>query len=301
MVTQTAPSISAEIPVPPNPYRDTEFGAKLDAIEGLIGFRYEANKFERTTLSRIMQINESQVKRKRDGKEPISYHHLSKLIAHFELESQLDYQAFFLPLPAFKEALKLARVGTHAGDLANLARQQLYMMARPGQPKTADRCSIEIIETQQSRRGGGLGYSQDVESKVSEFSYGDQARLRIKTPRSPGHLVVFNDSMDLVITCLMPSCLAPNTAAKGGTIEVPDREEYPPFKITSPSGFYRLLAVWTSEKPMLPWVSGDPAADKATKDISGQDFSTFVDHLNRLTEGECPPAVATADYRVLSR
>lgn len=29
----------------PNPYKDAEFGAKLDAIEGLIGFRYEASKF----------------------------------------------------------------------------------------------------------------------------------------------------------------------------------------------------------------------------------------------------------------
>lgn len=284
----------------PNPYKDAEFGAKLDAIEGLIGFRYEASKFERTALARVLKVHESQIKRKRDGKEPISYHHLSKLIAHFELEAQLDYQAFFLSLPDFKAALKAARVGTHGGSLASLARQELYMMARPGEKKTSERCSLEIVETHKSRRGGGLGFSPIDDYPVPEFRFGDCARLRVKAPSGAGHLVILNDRLDVSISCLMPSCLAPTTAVAGGAIEIPDAEEYEPFNFAGPAGLYRLFAIWSAAEPKLPWISGDPAENSKTLDVRDADLVAFVQDLARLSGTNCPPAIATADYRVLS-
>lgn len=281
------------MPAVPGSFIDPEFGAKLEHLSGIIGFLHEARKFRNAYLARAMSTDAASFRRKRIGKEAITYQELSILIALYNLGDKLDYAVFLLALDDFKAALRSARVGTYAGRPGHFGRQTLLDLAAADDPQTP-RFLIQIKVVPVTRRRAPIAPAPPTAVGIV---CGADDRMMIQASVPPhGHLILVADDLSNRITCLMPSCLAPTTAVKDTVVLLPCNEDEDAYALAEDPGLYRLFGIWTSTPVDIP---GQPAHDPQT--LPPWPLAGF--HLDRLaTAVQALPttgrAVAAVEFRI---
>lgn len=281
------------MPAVPGSYLDAEFGVKLEHLSGIIGFLHEARKFRNAYLARAMSADAASFRRKRIGKEAITYQELSILIALYNLGDKLDYAVFLLPLDDFKAALRRARVGTYAGRPGHLGRQMLFDLAAADNPQ-GPRCGLQIKVIPATRRRAPL-------SPIPPATVGivcgadDRITIQASVP-AHGHLILVSDDLSNRIVCLMPSCLAPTTSVDDTTVLLPSLTDQEGHAIAQDPGLYRIFGIWTSASLEIP---GQPAHDTHSLPpwpLAGLHLDRLATIVHALPASE--RAVAAADFRV---
>ena len=269
--------------------KDTEFGNKLDYLEGILGAQLPMECFQKKFQANWIETGAEQFSRKRNGTEAVSNRALAKLIDLFQIGEKIDFQVFRLELKAFIQALVDAKVGTHGNSTSQKQRQLLLSLYNANHPVAICRAS--------AIRAGGIG-GDPAGAEVPQFRVYDRVYLHVPVP-ADGHLLVLNDTTNTnELTCLMPSTFAPETAVTGNSVRVPTQQhELPYFKIGGPTGFYRIFAIWTKEN-LISHALGKELGESTPAPFNTANFESLCKKVEHLSTKRGKMQVMIADYWV---
>jgi len=272
-------------------YRDTDFGEKLDHLEGIIGHSLPRIYFTSSYQALdVIKSTKAQYSRKRNGDATIARHEIGSLIDLFRLGPKFDYTLFLLPLDEFKHALKEAGIGTYGLPLRQHFRNQLLTAAGEGN-------RIQFLRMPNRKSVGGIG-SEPCDEAIPVFNIFDNLRIKIKVP-DDGYLLVLNDHpASDQLSILKPSRFVPFEEVDKGTVILPDDIGTEAFPVGGPADFYRIFAIWWKE-PIVPFLNDiTPNLDGTPTTIRAADLEKLVSFLGASKPRQPRAEVVYGDYFV---
>lgn len=222
---------------------DTTFGAKLDALIGVVGHRVPASHVTGVFLAERLKVSPEQFSRKRTGNAAVNERDLCVIIDLFGIGSQVDYRVFQEPnVAALLDRLKEAGVGTYGANQRYGLCQLLYNASR------GSRCSVRfsrIINPRSVR--GPLGLAANNTAGGPVLMVGGRVIIECTGPEGR-NLVVLTASREADISILMPSLFAPDTRMAGKVVTLPTAPDFDYFDVLTDPGEHRLYAVWTDDQ-----------------------------------------------------
>lgn len=255
-------------------WKDCEFGSKIAALEGVIGYQFPASFFRNNQIAHWFGISSPELSRKFSGKRPVQNRELSILIKQYQLSNAFDYSLFMKPLEEFKEALKAARLGTYGAHASADARHVLYSRGK------TNRSRIRIRAFEDERRSGGIGPIDGSPDDLAMFKIGQQVFIEVEVPGA-GQLIVLNEKVGEEIFCLKPSSYSAHLEAREGVVRLPDADVSPYFRINAPAGPYRVTAIWADFAEDLPYPSHDEF-DETFRQLSDHMLIDVCDRIQAL-------------------
>lgn len=267
---------------------DEDFGSKLELMERAIGFRFPAPAFSNDALAVLLTTTKETMSRKKNGKANITDRDISVLTHHFGLSRHgFEVSMFTEPLTQFERHMKRVEHSALGEELIDVDRKLLFDLAR-------EHKGTIHFELRNSHRGGIGAVKPQV--SMPRLKESDEVGIRLTVP-GDGHLIVINDDGRRQVTALMPSQFARRTTVRGGTVHVPDGEDYRYFPVAGPAGPYRLIAAWFAEQPRLAFLNGE--IDGEPRDLSSDEFRQFAGLVRTAEKTGRPVKVAVGDYAVI--
>ncbi len=218
----------------------------IDALEGVIGYKYPAKRFKGRTQARDLNLGETYWSSQKNGSAVVQNSTLSKLVDYFELGSfGLDYRLFQVEtVEKFLSILRENGVGTYGANTSRRFRQNLMNIAHQ-----SSGLRITIIAKPGSVKRSGVSFGMSNEDPVQIFRIGSSVRILCEGFRDCD-LIVLNERLDGDISILRPSILSPKTFCTGDSIVIPDADPFSQenFVVQGPPGQHRLFAIKTGDK-----------------------------------------------------
>jgi hypothetical protein len=277
--------------------KDRDFGAKVDAIEEVIGHLYPSSHFSHKTLASILEVNTSRVSEMRKGVAPVHPHQIAKLFNHFGLTAR-DFPPELLrcPLDEVRAALRQCEIGLYGGS--NIAQARRFLFNATRTRRDAPKRIIIEFNHIPVKSYGGLGPPPLKRNGALTVLQGSQISLTIRCPER-GSLIVLSEEVGGHILSLRPSVFAPGTAVDGAKVVLPaDNAELSAFDAGDVPGLYRIYAIWSRVTFPAPWAERDTGEDNLVA-LTELEFSNLVLRTREISE-EVQDAVALAklEYRV---
>lgn len=280
--------------------KDTEFGKKIDILEGCVGFRFPSHVFDNQSLADLLSVPAETMSRKKTGERPVGPGDWSRLVMRFQLaEHGIEPDMFAADAEAFRVHLKSHKVGIYGGRDVDGARQTMLDLASPTRSLGAVEAGRIDIEREPGPRAGGIGGNRSARPAIPILRVGERVRLKVKVP-DDGWLYVLNDRESMEVALLTPSCFAPRADVRKGLVRLPDNAEFPFFPVNEPGGNYRLFAVWFKQRPTVGFAA-PIRTDAEPRDLADMEFLEFANAARVAASTGSPVMVAVAEYRVETR